>query len=95
MTTKYVAPSASDGKNEQNDDNRHIATIRKNAREELRVSLSTWRDNELINFRVWYDAGGGEMRPGKSGFALKAELLPELADAIGKALEAARVGGLV
>lgn len=92
MNSKEIAPTPDAGKS---GDDRLIATIRKNSREELRITLSSWRDNDLINLRVWYDAGGGEMRPGKSGFALKVELLRDLAGAIGRALETARADGLV
>lgn len=59
-----------------------VATISKNSREELRVSLNRWKGFELLNFRIWYDAGGGEWRPGKSGFAIRIEQISELAVAI-------------
>lgn len=74
---------------------RTIAIIPKNSREDLRIGLSTWKGVELINLRVWFDVGNGEKRPGKSGLAMKISALPELAAAIGKALEQARADGLI
>lgn len=74
--------------------NRWIADIRKNLREVVRVELSTFRGVELLNVRVWFDAGGGELRPGKSGLALRVEKLPELQAAIAKAI-AAKSAGLI
>lgn len=58
------------------------ATIRKNANEELRVSLDEFRGHRLVNLRVWFKAEDGEMRPGKQGVALRVELLPELMEAL-------------
>ena len=44
---------------------------------------------------VWYDAGNGELRPGKGGISLRVGKLPELYAAIGKALEAAKAEDLL
>jgi hypothetical protein len=74
---------------------RTIAVIPKNSREELRVGLSTYNGVELVNLRVWFNTGSGDMRPGKAGFALKVEKLPELQRAIANALEQARADGLL
>lgn len=73
---------------------RWIADIPKNSRETLRVQLSTFRGHELATLRVWYSPGNGdELRPGKDGFALRVEKLPELRDAIDQAIAAARAEG--
>ncbi|MEM8802899.1 MAG: transcriptional coactivator p15/PC4 family protein [Pseudomonadota bacterium] len=58
------------------------AVINKNSREQIRVSLDDFRGHQLVNMRVWYDAGEGEMRPGKQGLALRSELLPHLINAL-------------
>ena len=68
----------------------HVATIRKNAREEIRVSLDKLHGLTLANVRVWYDADG-EMRPGKQGIALRPELLSQLIVALTKAAESVKV----
>jgi hypothetical protein len=70
----------------------HIATIPKNSREELRVSLDEYQGHRLINMRIWFDAGE-EMRPGKKGLSLKLDALPELLAALQNAeKEALRLG---
>lgn len=59
-----------------------IATFRKNAKEEVRVSLDEFRGHRLVNIRVWFEADDGEMRPGKQGIALRIEMLPDLREAL-------------
>lgn len=59
-------------------------TLRKNSREEVRVSLDVFRGQMLLNLRVWFVDDEGEMRPGRQGIALRAELLPELRAALDK-----------
>jgi hypothetical protein len=63
---------------------RPIATIRKNAREELRVSVDEFHGHHLLNLRVWFEAEDGQMRPGKQGLAVRVALLPELRAALAK-----------
>ena len=72
-----------------------IATIPKNAREELRVGLSDFRGVDLLNQRVWYESREGEMRPAKDGYALRIEKLPELIEALQKVEAEARRLGLL
>lgn len=55
-----------------------FATIRKNDREEIRVSRADFKGHDMVNIRVFYDAGEGEMRPGKQGVAFNAALLHEV-----------------
>ena len=57
-------------------------SIRKNAREELRIERQEYRGHDMINLRVWFDDGTGEYRPGKQGIAFKAELLMDVLDAL-------------
>lgn len=59
-----------------------VAVIRKNSREELRITLEDFKGHRLISFRVWYEAEDGDMRPGKQGLALRLGLLPELRAAL-------------
>ena len=74
---------------------RTVATVAKNSREELRIALTTWKGINLVSFRIWYDAGNGEHRPSKSGFAMRIATLPAIATAINQALEIARREGLL
>lgn len=57
--------------------------IRKNAREEIRITLDDFKGRQLVNLRVWFDAGDGEYRPGKQGVAFRLDLLPEVLEALG------------
>jgi hypothetical protein len=75
--------------------NRWIADVPKNSREVVRVELSSFNGHELINFRVWYESGDGEMKPGRAGLALRVERLIDLQAAIAKAVAAARAEGTI
>lgn len=72
-----------------------IAEWQLNRREHLRISIEQFNRIWLINIRKWFDADDGALRPGKHGIALGVKHLPQLADAITKALAAARTRGLV
>lgn len=73
----------------------HIATIRKNVREDLRVTLEEFRGHHLLNLRIWYDAEDGEQRPGKQGVAIRLDLLPHLRKALSEAEQEARKSGFL
>ena len=62
-----------------------IATIEKNSREALRITLGEFKGHRLVNLRVWFRAEDGEMRPGNSGVAIKVEKLEELLSALMRA----------
>lgn len=72
-----------------------IATVQKNAREELRISLSEFKGYNLVSQRVWYRAEDGEWRPSKAGVVIRVERLQDLIDGLLAAQEAteARVPG--
>ena len=59
-----------------------MMSIRKNAREELRIERQEYRGHDLVNIRVWYDDGSGEYLPGKQGVAFKVDVLPDVMDAL-------------
>jgi hypothetical protein len=63
--------------------------------EHLRVTLEKYNGYDLINIRKWFEADGGELRPGKQGIAVQVKYLPQLADAITKALATALERGLL
>jgi hypothetical protein len=67
-----------------------IATIAKNADEEIRVSLREYKGHPFIDIRVYWKPPEGEPGPTKKGVTLNPELFPELKKAMG-ALEAALV----
>lgn len=73
----------------------HIATIPKNGREEIRVTLEEFRGHQPLNLRVWYDAGGDEYRPGNKGLSVRLDTLPSLRAALEAAESEAELAGLL
>ena len=69
-----------------------VATIRKNASQEIRISLSEYKGHNLINIRTWVHCDG-ELRPTQKGIALCRDRLPQLIDALLVAEQAARQAG--
>lgn len=72
-----------------------IATIKKNSREEIRVSLDVFNGHRLFNMRVFFEAEDGSMRPGKNGLAFKVEKLLEFEQAVSAAVETAKSKGFL
>ncbi|HXP77464.1 MAG TPA: PC4/YdbC family ssDNA-binding protein [Stellaceae bacterium] len=70
--------------------------IPKNKQEVLRLSFGEYRDRMLLNARVWYrNAEGEELKPGKDGWAISIEKLPEIVAGL-QGLEAeARAAGFL
>ena len=80
----------------QPDGDRVIATIPNGRRgEELRVSLNTFKGRHYFAMRIWYADDAGEMKPSGKGANLKIDLLPDIAEAVNKALALARDEGLL
>jgi len=66
---------------ERND--RLLATVRKNAREEIRISRGEYKGHDVVGVRVWFeDRESGEMRPGRDGLAFRAELVDEVIEGL-------------
>jgi hypothetical protein len=74
-----------------------LATIRKNAAEEIRIELTQFNGHQLINVRVWTDPrdGGAERIPTRAGIACRVALLPEIIEALQQAEAEARARGLL
>jgi hypothetical protein len=70
------------------------ALVPKNSRETLRLSLDEYRGHQLLSARLWFDpADGGELRPGREGWAIAIERLPEIVVELQRLeAEARRVG---
>jgi hypothetical protein len=66
-----------------------------NRREHLRVTLQRYRGVELIAVRKWFFGDDDTLRPGNGGITLNVKHLPQLTDALAKALAEARARGLV
>lgn len=66
-----------------------IATVAKNAREEIRIVLTNYKGHDLVDLRVFVEADGRPDRvPTRKGIAVKPALLPALIEALAKARRA-------
>ena len=72
-----------------------IAEWQKNSREILRVRLDQYRGQPVICCRAWYADKNGILRPGRGGLTISVRHLPQLAMALGDALNAAIACGLL
>jgi hypothetical protein len=73
-----------------------VATLRKNAEEEVRVTIDEFRSHVLIDIRVFaqFTAARVPMAT-KKGVALRIEQLPDLVEALRDAEQKARLLGLL
>ena len=75
---------------------RTVATLTKNATEELRVTLTEYQGKPLLDLRVFTTyRTTGEVGPTKKGVTIKVELLPDLIAALRQAEGEARKLGFV
>ena len=72
-----------------------VAEWNRNDREVVRVALDRYNGRETIDIRAWWQDAEGGWRPGRSGLTLAVKHLPALANALAKALQRARVLGLI
>ena len=78
------------------DSERTIATVPRNAIEEIRVRLSRFKGYDFVDVRIFVEPHDSEeRRPTKRGIALRVERLPELLEALREAERAARSEGLL
>jgi hypothetical protein len=70
--------------------------IEKNGRESLRLSVDEYKGRTLLSCRVWFKpSDGGDLRPGRDGWALSVEKLPDLIEGLQRLEQVARAGGLL
>lgn len=72
-----------------------VYTFRKNATEEVRASIRTFKDQTYIDLRAWVerDNGHAEFSPTKKGLTMSVYVLPELKKAVlALEKEASRLG---
>ena len=70
-----------------------IAELDKNARETIRVALSSYGGTPTFSIWRWYRTPTGELRPGKGGLVIGLRHLPGLAEAVESALATAKEMG--
>jgi hypothetical protein len=68
-------------------DNQTVYTFPRNALEEIRASLSTYKGKQYLDLRIYYKSDDGEFHPSKKGITLAPELLEELEEAVRKLRE--------
>ena len=57
--------------------------FKKNDRGEVvRIVREDYKGADLVNIRVWYRADNGEMRPSKTGIAIKGDQIDQLIEAL-------------
>lgn len=63
-----------------------VGAVPKNAREEIRVRLTEFKEFKLVDIRTFYEPENSqEKRPCGKGFAIRRDLLPELIEVLQKA----------
>jgi hypothetical protein len=72
-----------------------IAEWPRNARESIRVSLGEFNGTQTVDIRVWFAAPGEQLRPGRAGITLGMRHLPQIADALMRALAEAERRGIL
>jgi Transcriptional Coactivator p15 (PC4) len=73
---------------------KQIATIPKNAREELHVSLTEFKGHDLFDVRVFAESGDKWVATRK-GITANVECLPAIVEALQRAVAEARAAGLL
>lgn len=71
-----------------------VDSWRRNAREDIRVTLEFYQDSPVVNVRCWYRAADELMQPGKSGIGLSTKHLERMAAALAKAVADAKALGM-
>ena len=70
--------------------------IAKNQREMLRLSIDEYKGRMLLSCRLWYfPREGGDLRPGRDGWAVSIEKLPEIITGLQRLDRQARESGVL
>ena len=66
--------------------NKEIKIIQKNKIEQIKISLSEFKDYQLANLRVYFKPEDDEeYKPSKKGISFQANLLPEIIEGLTQA----------
>ena len=69
-------------------DDRIIDSFKRNATEEVRATVRTYRGKQYMDMRIYYLDDAGEYKPTKKGINLSVELLGELTRRVEKLAKA-------
>ncbi len=70
------------------DDQKVVHSFQKNALEEVRVSITSFKGKKYFDIRVYYRADDGEFKPSKKGITLAPSLIEDMEEAVRKLKEA-------
>ncbi len=70
------------------DNQKVVYSFQKNALEEVRASITSFRGKKYFDIRVYYKADDGEFKPSKKGITLAPSLIEDIEEAIKKLKEA-------
>jgi hypothetical protein len=59
-----------------------LVEVPKNRRETRHLAINLYENRLLLRCPIWFDAGAGEYRPGRDGFAIDVIKLPEIIAAL-------------
>jgi len=68
-------------------DNKTVYSFPKNPTEEIRASLSSYKNKQYLDLRIYYLGDDDEYHPSKKGITLSPDLLGELEEAVRKLRE--------
>ncbi len=70
------------------DDAKILATIPRNATEQLQISISSYKEKQYLDLRIYYTSDdGGTWLPTKKGVTISPDNLQTLKEAVEKAME--------
>lgn len=64
-----------------------LLELRRNEREVLRVSVTSFKGKAYADLRLWYTDSEGLTKPSRSGVTLRREAVPGVLDALQQAME--------
>lgn len=80
---------------DQTDISVQIGDIKKNAKETIRVSLSSYKGSVFLDIRTWYLDDKKILKPSSKGVTLNPSLIPEFAAIVRSAEGEAKARGLL
>ncbi|MBI5500259.1 MAG: transcriptional coactivator p15/PC4 family protein [Deltaproteobacteria bacterium] len=69
-------------------DDKVVDSFKRNATEEVRATVRTYRGKQYMDMRIYYMDDAGEYKPTKKGINLSVDLLPELTRMVEKLAKA-------
>ena len=75
---------------------RDVASFEKNKYQDIRIRISEYQGNDVIDIRTWTQPPQGDEKvPTGKGININVKLFPQLKDSIGKLEESLREAGML